>query len=523
MFEFRPRRHHAGTRPRRCTAVTGGDRRPRHRRRHDRRAHGGGRRRRPARAATPHREFPQHFPRPGWVEHDPDDIWARGPGHARPRSSPRSTARPSPASASPTSARPSSCGTARRVGPATGRSCGRTAAPRRAATTSAPPASSRCTGAHRPRARPLLLGHQARVAAARGRRRRRRRPRVRHRRFVGAVEPAPAVHATEPSNASRTMLFDIDARDWSDELLELFGVPRSCLPDGATEQRALRDHRSRRAPPGSAVPVLGHRRRPAGRAVRPGVLHPGHDQEHLRHRLVRARQPRRLAPAAVDGLLTTVAWQLGDGRRPTRMEGSIFVTGAAVQWLRDGLGIIERVVGSRTARRERARHRRRRVRPRVHGARLAVLRPVRARRGPRAHARDDARAPRARGRRGDGVADRRRRRRHHRGSRHPDHRAARRRRRRARWTCCASSRPTCWGSRCGGRWPRETTVLGAASLAGHRRRACGRHRPKRRRRGGRTPRSSPPRSPAPTNGGPTGVAASTGPHGPIPTPDGTRH
>ena len=57
-----------------------------------------------------------------------------------------------------------------------------------------------------------------------------------------------------------------------------------------------------------------------------------------------------------------------------------------------------------------------------------------------------------------------------------------------------------------------------------RRRACGRHRPKRRRRGGRTPRSSPPRSPAPTNGGPTGVVASTGPAtGSIPTPDGTRH
>ena len=79
-------------------------------------------------------------------------------------------------------------------------------------------------------------------------------------------------HATEPSNASRTMLYDLDARDWSDELLDLFGVPRSCLPAVLPEQRPLRHHRSRprRRAHGAGV---GHRRRPAGRAVRPGVLH----------------------------------------------------------------------------------------------------------------------------------------------------------------------------------------------------------------------------------------------------------
>ena len=224
-------------------------------------------------------------------------------------------------------------------------------------------------------------------------------------------------------------------------------------------------------------------------------------------------------PPPVDGLLTTVAWQLGEATTYA-MEGSIFVTGAAVQWLRDGLGIIETSseagplaasvpdtdgvvfvpaftgLGSPY------------FDPYARGAVLGLTRGT------------DACAPRACGRRGDGVADRRRDRRHHRGSRHPAHRAARRRwrqrdgravpvpGRRARRHRAAAGRPP--RPRCSAPPPSPGSPKG-----------CGRHRPKRRRRGGRTPRSSPPRSPAPTNGGPIGVVASTGPAiGSIPTPDG---
>ena len=80
-------------------------------------------------------------------------------------------------------------------------------------------------------------------------------------------------HATEPSNASRTMLYDLDARDWSDELLDLFGVPRSVSARGAAEQRPLRHHRSRRAPPASrcrcrASPATSRPRCSARRASR---------------------------------------------------------------------------------------------------------------------------------------------------------------------------------------------------------------------------------------------------------------
>ena len=80
------------------------------------------------------------------------------------------------------------------------------------------------------------------------------------------------VHATEPSNASRTLLFDIDTLDWSPDLLELFGVPRSCL--GAVLPSSGRFGTSapgvRGGPRGAGE---RHRRRSAGRALRPGVLH----------------------------------------------------------------------------------------------------------------------------------------------------------------------------------------------------------------------------------------------------------
>ena len=157
-------------------------------------------------------------------------------------------------------------------------------------------------------------------------------------------------------------------------------------------------------------------------------------------------------PPPVDGLLTTVAWQLGDA-------DDLRDGGVDLRHRRRGAVAARRarhhrrVVGSRTARRERARPRRRRVRARVHRARLAVLRPVRARRGLRAHAR-------ARRVRTSCVPSSRR----WRGrpptwstpsprqpaSRSPSCASTAAP---ARWTCCASSRPTCSASRCGGRWP----------------------------------------------------------------------
>ena len=191
--------------------------------------------------------------------------------------------------------------------------------------TSRPPSSSGCS----PRA--------ASTAGA--------RPRVRHRRHLAAVEPhrRRRVHATEPSNASRTMLFDIRALALvATSCATCSACPSTCCP------RCGRRAAASASPPTACrcragMPDQRHRRRPAGGAVRPGLLRAGHDEEHLRHRQLRAHERRRpTCPEPVEGLLTTVAWTLADGEPVAyALEGAIFVTGAAVQWLRDGLGIID--------------------------------------------------------------------------------------------------------------------------------------------------------------------------------------
>ena len=113
-------------------------------------------------------------------------------------------------------------------------------------------------------------------------------------------------------------------------------------------------------------------------------------------------------PEAEEGLLATIAWQIG--RSTTyALEAAIFVTGAAVQWLRDGLGIISAGGRDRGAGGVAGLQRRRLLRPRADRARLAALGPVRARDDRRAHARQRPRAPRARRAGGDGLPDRRRR------------------------------------------------------------------------------------------------------------------
>ena len=98
-------------------------------------------------------------------------------------------------------------------------------------------------------------------------------------------------------------------------------------------------------------------------------------------------------PPPTEGMLTTIAWELADGTVAYALEGAIFVTGAAIQWLRDGIDIIDEAAAGGTARRQRARQRRRVRRAGVHRARLAVVGPVRPRHHPRDHPRHDAGPP----------------------------------------------------------------------------------------------------------------------------------
>jgi glycerol kinase len=148
------------------------------------------------------------------------------------------------------------------------------------------------------------------------------------------------VHATDPSNASRTMLYDIGSGDWSDELCALFDVPRAILPDVAPSSGTFGVTRADRAA-GLAVPVSGIAGDQQAALFGQACVEPGMTKNTYGTGSFVLTNIGPTRPEPVDGLLTTVAWSLGSNDNVTyAMEGAIFVTGAAVQWLRDGLGVI---------------------------------------------------------------------------------------------------------------------------------------------------------------------------------------
>ncbi|MBV8979537.1 MAG: glycerol kinase GlpK [Acidimicrobiia bacterium] len=142
-----------------------------------------------------------------------------------------------------------------------------------------------------------------------------------------------AVHATDPSNASRTLLYDIRRHEWSDELCELFGVPPSCLPE-------VRPSSGRFGTTAENVPVSGIAGDQQAALFGQGCFAPGDAKNTYGTGSFVLMNVGPDCPDPVDGLLTTVAWDLEDSTSAYALEGAIFVTGAAVQWLRDGLQII---------------------------------------------------------------------------------------------------------------------------------------------------------------------------------------
>ena len=107
--------------------------------------------------------------------------------------------------------------------------------------------------------------------------------------------PNGGVHVTDVTNASRTMLMNLETLDWDPEMLKIMGIPRAMLPDDQAVQRGLRQR-----PIGASGGHPRRRRpgRPAGRAVRPDLLQRRRSQEHLRHRLLHAAQHRHQARAS---------------------------------------------------------------------------------------------------------------------------------------------------------------------------------------------------------------------------------
>lgn len=143
---------------------------------------------------------------------------------------------------------------------------------------------------------------------------------------------------TDPSNASRTMLFDIRRGSWDPELMDLLGVPEGALPEvrpscgvfGMTRADALFGHE---------VPVAGVAGDQQAALFGQACVDPGLGKNTYGTGSFVLENTGYRPPDPVEGLLSTVAWGIGD-RLSYALEAAIFVTGAAVQWLRDGLGII---------------------------------------------------------------------------------------------------------------------------------------------------------------------------------------
>jgi glycerol kinase len=152
-----------------------------------------------------------------------------------------------------------------------------------------------------------------------------------------------AVHATDPSNASRTLLYDIRDLAWSDELCQLFGVPDSCLPEVLPSSGRF-GTTSDDLPLPAGIPVSGVAGDQQAALFGQACFEPGQAKNTYGTGSFVLMNVGSSCPKPVDGLLTTVAWTLDrpDGIQVAyAYEGAMFVTGAAIQWLRDGLGLID--------------------------------------------------------------------------------------------------------------------------------------------------------------------------------------
>jgi len=145
-----------------------------------------------------------------------------------------------------------------------------------------------------------------------------------------------AVHATDATNASRTLLFDINRQDWSAEMLALFNVPRNILPQvldcaadyGRTTTEIL----------GTPVPIRGVAGDQQAALMGQGCIRPGEMKATYGTGCFMLLNTGAQRPVSTNRLLTTVASRL-NGQATYALEGSIFVAGAAIQWLGEGLGL----------------------------------------------------------------------------------------------------------------------------------------------------------------------------------------
>jgi glycerol kinase len=146
-----------------------------------------------------------------------------------------------------------------------------------------------------------------------------------------------ARHVSDVSNASRTLLFNIHTLDWDDELLKLLGVPRAMLPDVRGSSEVYGETRADLL--GTAIPIAGAAGDQQAALFGQACFEPGSAKNTYGTGCFLLLNTGDKPMASKGGLLTTIAWKR-DGKVTYALEGAVFIAGAAVQWLRDGLRAI---------------------------------------------------------------------------------------------------------------------------------------------------------------------------------------
>jgi glycerol kinase len=160
-------------------------------------------------------------------------------------------------------------------------------------------------------------------------------------RLTGGSAASGAVHVTDVSNASRTLILDIHRLDWDDELLDIVGVPRAVLPEVRPSSGVLGET----APAlfGRPIPIAALAGDQQAATFGQACFAPGQAKNTYGTGAFLLMNTGTEVSASSHGLLSTVGWQLAPGEPATyALEGSVFSAGSAVQWLRDGLGLIDR-------------------------------------------------------------------------------------------------------------------------------------------------------------------------------------
>ncbi|HWP74724.1 MAG TPA: glycerol kinase, partial [Methylomirabilota bacterium] len=293
-------------------------------------------------------ELPQHYPQPGWVEHDPAQIWATTVQALGQAVAAAGIAPAEIAAVGITNQRETAVlwerASGRPVGNAIVWQCRRTAALcDRLRADGAEPEIRRKTGLvvdayfSGTKIR-WMLDHQPalRPCAERGEL------------CFGTVDSwllwqltGGAVHATDPSNASRTLCYDIHALGWDEGLCRILGVPMALLPAVKPSAGVFGETTATAAPPlPGGIPVAGIAGDQQAALFGQACVEPGMAKNTYGTGCFALLNTGTRAVGSSEGLLTTVAWTV-EGATTYALEGAVFIAGAAVQWLRDGLGVIQ--------------------------------------------------------------------------------------------------------------------------------------------------------------------------------------